>query len=121
LRQKAIAIMTPVLKNATDANLRKYISSSILGLIQSESDALAYLKSSINDVSKISPKLLRKQLDDINRGNLLSKQDDSHYVYLIARSKQAQQTAEHLNNSRQQACQNWPSLKNYYCREDTRR
>ena len=117
LRQKAIAIMTPVLKGATDANLRKYISSSILGLIQSESDALAYLESSIKDDSEINPELVRTQLDNINRYNLTSKQDDSHYVYLIARSSQAQQTAEHLSNSRQQACQNWPSLKNTYCRE----
>jgi len=121
LRQKAIAIMTPVLKNARDANLRKYISSSILGLIQSEADALVYLKSSINEASAINPELLRTQLDDINRDNLMSKQDDSHFVYLIARSSQAQQTAEHLGNSRQQACQNWPSPKNIYCREDTGR
>ena len=121
LRQKAIAIMTPVLKGATDAKLRKYISTSILGLIQSEADALVYLKSGINDESEINPELSRTQLDDINRDNLLSKQSDSHYVYLIARSSQAQQTAEHLNNSRQQACQNWPSSKNTYCQEDTAR
>jgi hypothetical protein len=121
LRQNAIAIMTPVLKSATDAKLRKYISSSILGLIQSEADALVYLKSSIKEVSEINPEALRTQLDDINRDNLLSKQGDSHYVYLIARSSQAQQTAEHLSNSRQQACQNWPSAKNIYCQEDTGR
>jgi hypothetical protein len=121
LRRNAIAIMTPVLKSATDANLRKYISSSIVGLIQSEADALVYLKSSINKVSEINAEALRRQLDDINRDNLLSKQDDSLYAYLIARSSQAQQTAEHLSNSRQQACQNWPSPKNSYCQEDTGR
>ena len=121
LRQNAIAIMTPALKNVTDAKLRKYVSSSILGLIQSEADALVYLKSSINEASQINPELLRTQLDDINRNNLLSKQGDSHYVYLIARSSQAQQTTEHLSNARQQACQNWPSPKNIYCQEDTGR
>jgi hypothetical protein len=121
LRKNAIAVMTPVLKSAADANLRKYISSSILGLIRSEADALVYLKSSINEASEINPEVLRTQLDDINRDNLLSKQEDSLLVYLIARSTQAQQTEEHLNNSRQQACQNWPSPKNTYCREDTGR
>jgi hypothetical protein len=121
LRQQAIAIMTPVLKDATDAKLRKYISSSILGLIQSEADALVYLKSSIKKASEINPEVLRGQLDDINRNNLMSKQEDSHFAYLIARSTQAQQTEEHLRNSRQQACQNWPSPKNTYCQEDTGR
>ena len=118
LRQKAIAIMTPALNSTTDKKLRKYISSSILDFIQSEADALVYLKSNIKEASEIKPELLHKQLNDINRANLESKQDDSHFAYLLARSKQAQQTQEHLNNSRQQACQNWPSSKNTYCRED---
>ena len=119
LRQKAIAIITPALNSATDPDLKLYISSSILELIQSEADALKYLKSSITDKSEINPQNLRTQLDAIDRKNLLSKQDDSHYVYLVARSSQARQTTELLSNSRQQACQNWPSRKNIYCLEDT--
>jgi len=119
LRQKAIAIITPTLKSTTDPGLKQYLSSAILELIQSEAEALEYLMSSINDESEINPQVLQTQLDAINRENLISKQDDSHYVYLIARSSQARQTAEHISNSRQQACQNWPSRKNIYCAGDT--
>jgi hypothetical protein len=119
LRQQAIAIITPLTKSPTDNSLREFAASSLMKLVQSDSDVLVYLKSSIKDEREINPKTFRTQLEGINRKNLLSKQGDSHYVYLVARSSQAQQTEEHLNNSRQQACRNWPSQKNIYCREKT--
>lgn len=115
LRQKAIGFITPVLKNTTDADRRKYISSAILSLIQSESDFLRFLKYSLNDETEINQQFFQTQLDSIDRQMLGSKQDDSHYIYIAARVGQVQQTEEHINRSRQLACQNWPSQKNVYC------
>jgi len=118
-RQKAIEIMTPVLKKATDIDLRKYIAKSILSLIQSGADTLHFLKSSLQDETEINPQFFQTQLGSIHRQNLTSKQDDSHYSYIAARASQAQQTREHIEKSRQLACQNWPSQKNVYCRSGT--
>ena len=118
LRQKAIGIMTPALKTESDARPRQYISESILSLIQSESDALHFLRSSLNDETEINPNFFHIQLDGIQRQNLVSKQDDSHYIYIVARASQALQTREHIAKSRQLACQNWPSRKNFHCQPE---
>jgi len=115
LRQNAIGVMTPVLKSATDADLRAYVSSAILSLIRSEADSLQFLKSSLNDETEINPQFFQIQLDSIDRQILESKQDDSHYVYIAARVAQVQQTEDHIDKSYRLACQNWPSLKNVYC------
>jgi hypothetical protein len=118
LRQKAIGIMAPVLKESTDTALKEYILSSILNLIQSEADALQFLKYSIKDEAEIDPQFYQARLADIERSNLPSKQDDSHFVYIAALSTQSRQTLEHIHNSRLQACQNWFSPKNTYCKPE---
>ena len=118
LRQKAIGIMTPILKTEMNNDLRQYISKSILSLIQSESDALQFLRSSLNDEAEINTRFIQSQLDGIPRQSLVSKQDDSHYVYIATRASQALQTREHIDKSRQLACQNWPSQRNYYCQSN---
>ena len=118
LRQRAVGIMTPILKESTDTALKEYVFSSILNLIQSEADALQFLKYSIKDETEIDLNFYQARLADIERGKLPSKQDDSHYVYIAALSTQSRQTDEHINDSRRLACQNWPSPKNSYCQPE---
>jgi len=115
LRKKAIAVLTPSLQEATDTALREYIFSSILSLIQSDSDALHFLKHLIKGQTEIDQAFYRNQIAQIDRDNLPSKQDHADYVYIAARLEQARQTKEHIDDSRRQACQYWPGPKNSYC------
>ena len=115
LRKRAIFIMTAAMKNAADAGLKEYLSTSIASLIRTNGDALHFLKNLIKDASTISPGFYQARLADIDRGQLRSKREDSLYVYLAARASQAEQTREHIENSQRKACLNWPSSKNIYC------
>jgi hypothetical protein len=117
LRHRAIFIMTAALKQASEAGLEEYLSTAISGLVRSDTDVLHFLEDSMRGESAISPGFYQARLADIDRGGLHSKQEDSRYVYLAARAAQAGQTRELIENSRRQACQNWPSPKNTFCRQ----
>ena len=116
LRQKAIAIMTPLLKQAIDASIKEYVSTSITELIQSDADALHFLTYLLHDEVELNTGFFETQLANIDRGRLSSKQDRAHYTYIAARSSQAQQSSEHIAQSRRLACGSWPSRQNSYCR-----
>ncbi|MGD2171679.1 MAG: hypothetical protein PVF80_06210, partial [Gammaproteobacteria bacterium] len=105
------------LKQASEAGLEEYLSTAISGLVRSDTDVLHFLEDSMRGESAISPGFYQARLADIDRGGLHSKQEDSRYVYLAARAAQAGQTRELIENSRRQACQNWPSPKNIFCRQ----
>ncbi len=119
LRHKAIAYITPAMKNPTDANLRNFISESIARLVQSQTDHLHFLVSLLKNSTEIDTQFYRSELVTIKRENLRSKQDDSHYVYVWLRSGQSLQSVEHLISARSEACRNWPSRKNTYCSVET--
>jgi hypothetical protein len=118
LRQKAIAILIPTLKTTGDASLQNYISNSVSKLIQNEADFLFFLKAMIKGEAEIDTSYYQTQLDAIARSELLSKQDDSHYVYLAERIRQARQSADLIEGASRLACQNWPSRNNSYCRTE---
>ena len=117
MRHEAIAIMTPLLKQPIEPNLKEYASRSINNLVQSDGDALRFLRQLLKDESEIDAEFYRAQLATIDRGKLTSKQDDSLYVYIAARASQARQTSELIEQARREACLNWPSPKNIHCKQ----